>query len=201
MHSSTNQKVDDYLNTKGHELLQTLMDERYRGKYRDDLDGFVKELQFITKNYTGKGEPAVSDLPQGLDPSNLAHRALLAQRIASELQGDSATFDFEIQYQLKLKQNEFLNFQKRSQSDFVKPARSENLQFRQQVQTLEETTQILEKDNEWLLQAGDANQNTEDDRFDIAKYKELKRTIKARREAKEQILKQGFPEFKPYLRL
>jgi len=63
MHSSTNQKADDYLNTKGHELLQTLMDERYRGKYRDDLDGFVKELQYISKNYTGKGEPAVSDLP------------------------------------------------------------------------------------------------------------------------------------------
>ena len=127
------------------------MEERYRGKYRDDLDGFVKELQHIGNNYTGKGEPAVSDLPQGLDLSNLAHKALLAQRAASELQGDSATFDFEIQYQLKLKQNEFLNFQKRSEVDFVKPSRSENVQFRAQIQTLEETTQILEKDNEWLL--------------------------------------------------
>lgn len=189
------------MNTKGHELLQTLMEERYHGKYRNDLDGFVKELQYIGKNYTGKGEPAVSDLPLGLDPSNLAHKALLAQRAASELQGDSATFDFEIQYQLKLKQNEFLNFQKRSEADFVKPTRSENVQFRAQVQTLEETTQLLEKDNEWLLQAGDVNQDTEDDRFDLQKYKKLKRTIKARKEAKEQILKQGFPEFKPYLRL
>lgn len=185
MNSKNNEKPADYLNIKGYELFQTLMEERYHGKYKDDLDGFVRELQHIKKHYTGKGEPAVSDLPRGLDPSNLAHKALLAQRAASELEGDSATFDFEIQYQLKLKQNEFLNFQKRSEADFVKPTRSENLQFREQVQTLEETTQLLEKDNEWLLQAGDANQNTDDDRFDLQKYKELKRTIKARREAKE----------------
>ena len=64
------------------------MEERYQGKYKDDLDGFVKELQYIGKNYTGKGEPAVSDLPAGLDPSNLANKALLVQRVASELQGD-----------------------------------------------------------------------------------------------------------------
>ena len=72
--------------------------------------------------------------------------------------------------------------------------------YREQVTTLEETTQILERDNEWLLNAGDNNVNQDDEKFDVEAYKELKRTIKEKRALKEKILHQGFPEFKPYLR-
>lgn len=35
--------------------------------------------------------------------------------------------------------------------------------------------------------------------FDKAAYAELKAEIKRRREAKERLLQQGFPELKPYI--
>ena len=78
---------------------------------------------------------------------------------------------------MKLKHNQKLNFEKRKESDFVKHGRSENVLYREQVTTLEETTRILEKDNEWLLNAGDTNSNNDDDKFDLEAYKELKRSI------------------------
>ena len=33
---------------------------------------------------------------------------------------------------------------------------SENVMYRQQVETIDDTIRILEKDNEWLLNAGDS---------------------------------------------
>lgn len=53
--------------------------------------------------------------------------------------------------------NKKLYHEKRKESDFVKPTRSEHDLYREQVTSLEETTKILEKDNEWLLNAGDNN--------------------------------------------
>ena len=118
-----------------------------------------------------------------------------------QLEQDQELFSREIAQQLKLKRNQKLYHEKRNESDFVKHGRSENIMYREQVTTLEETTQILERDNEWLLNAGDNNVNQDDEKFDVEAYKELKRTIKEKRALKEKILHQGFPEFKPYLRL
>ena len=118
-----------------------------------------------------------------------------------QLENDQELFSREIAQQLKLKRNQKLYHEKRNESDFVKHGRSENIMYREQVTTLEETTQILERDNEWLLNAGDNNVNQDDEKFDVEAYKELKRTIKEKRALKEKILHQGVPEFKPYLRL
>jgi hypothetical protein len=82
--------------------------------------------------------------------------------------------------------------------DFVKPSRNENVLFRQQVDTLEDTVRILEKDNEWLLSAGDAGK---DQNVDMERYRQLKAEIKMKKEAKERIIASGFPEFKAYTRI
>jgi hypothetical protein len=37
----------------------------------------------------------------------------------------------------------------------VKPARSENLLYREQATSLQNTMDLIERDNEWLLNAGD----------------------------------------------
>ena len=46
--------------------------------------------------------------------------------------------------------------------------------FRNQVSTLEEIVRILEKDNEWILETGNLNENTTDDKFDKEKFQLLK---------------------------
>ena len=96
-----------------------------------------------------------------------------------------------------------LNFTKREDSDFIKFGRSETAVFRDQVTTLQDSMEILEKDNEWLLNAGQVLERGEepDGYFDQKKYTALKQEIKRKREAKERVIQQGFPEFKPYLRL
>ena len=69
--------------------------------------------------------------------------------------------------------------------------------------TLQDSMEILEKDNEWLLNAGASVERGEevDGYFDQKAFKELKAEIKRKREAKERVIQQGFPELKPYLRL
>jgi len=49
---------------------------------------------------------------------------------------------------------------------------------------------ILERDNEWLLKAGGKIEKGEevDGYFDEKAYKELKATIKRKREAKEKVI-------------
>ena len=118
-----------------------------------------------------------------------------------EIEDDHELFSHEIHQQLRMIKNKKLYHEKRKESDFVKHGRSENILYREQVTSLEETTNILEKDNQWLLNAGDNNLNQEDKRFDLEKYQELKRSIKESKALKEKVLHQGFPEFKPYLRL
>jgi len=47
-----------------------------------------------------------------------------------------------------------LYYEKRKKSDYLKPSDSENVMFRNQVANIDETVRILEKDNEWMLNAG-----------------------------------------------
>jgi len=54
-----------------------------------------------------------------------------------------------------------------SEKDFVRAAKSENLMYRDQVQTLSDTVSILERDNEWLLnQSGQNKSGDNDESFD-----------------------------------
>lgn len=63
-------------------------------------------------------------------------------------------FAAEIQTQMKLKMMEKLNYTKREESDFTKPMVSENLMYRNQLSSIDDTIEILERDNEWQLNAG-----------------------------------------------
>ena len=115
-------------------------------------------------------------------------------------------FDEDISMQLKLRINDKLLFEKKDQQDFVKFSGSETSVYRDQVGSYAETVRILERDNEWLLDAGDnfekqAKKQDQETNFDKEKYSALKKEIKMKREAKERLLQQGFPEFKSYLRL
>jgi hypothetical protein len=76
-----------------------------------------------------------------------------------EIEDDHELFSHEIHQQLRMIKNKKLYHEKRKESDFVKHGRSENILYREQVTSLEETTNILEKDNQWLINAGDNNLN------------------------------------------
>lgn len=53
-----------------------------------------------------------------------------------------------------MKINDKTMYSKLQKSDFVKPSMPENVMFRNQVENLDDTVRILEKDNEWLLNVG-----------------------------------------------
>lgn len=124
----------------------------------------------------------------------------LADFAVQELRRDQKRLDRELSQQLKMKMQRKLHGEKRQMKDFVKPARSENLLYRQQVHTLEDTVHVIERDNEWLLKAGDADQLADEQSFNVKEYQRVKQEIKLRKQAKERIVAQGFPEFQAYSR-
>jgi len=76
-----------------------------------------------------------------------------------------------------LKMKDKRNFEKREQSDYVKPAISENLMYRNQLSSIEESLEILEKDNEWQLNAGNNFESLAQEdkaKFDKEKYQQVK---------------------------
>jgi len=79
--------------------------------------------------------------------------------------------------------------------------------FRSQVANIDETVAILEKDNEWLLKAGQTVESGQGlpagdgEKFSKKEYQALKEQIKQRKVTKQRILAQGFPELKAYTRL
>lgn len=46
-----------------------------------------------------------------------------------------------------------------------------------------------------------SEEKQQEEDFDRSAYENLRAEIKQRRDAKESILRQGYPEFKPYMRL
>ncbi len=96
---------------------------------------------------------------------------------------------------MRIKEHLFLK--ERKSTDFVKGRRSEQSLYAAQVDAFTRGTQILEKDNHDLLSKGDK----EEKGFDKEAYLQLKAEIKRRKEAKERLLQQGFPELKPYVHI
>lgn len=88
------------------------------------------------------------------NPMTRVGAAQQADAAYADAQRESKIFDAEISYQLKMKIQDKLYFEKRENSDYLKPSRSENVMFRSQVANIDETVALLEKDNEWLLNAG-----------------------------------------------
>jgi len=171
---------EDYLNAKGYQLLKTLMNQRLFGKYKNDLDGFIAQVQMVKQHCVGVGPPATSHSGSfnNADPLTAEGQHLLEQAAMREILEDQDVFAKDIAYQLRLKTSKKLHHTALKRSDLLKPARSEGGVFRDQVETLEETTKILEKDNERLLNAGDKKVNQDDSRFDFEAYKELKQKIR-----------------------
>lgn len=62
--------ASEYLNQKGYELAKGLMRQRFFGKYKNDLDGFMDQLKLVKKNHTGKGTPAMAEGVGNYDPLN-----------------------------------------------------------------------------------------------------------------------------------
>lgn len=180
----------DYLNVKGYQLLKSLINQRLFGKYKNDLDGFIAQLQMIKKHCVGIGAPALArGSLGGADPFTKEGQDLLRRAAMDELLEDQDTFAREIAYQIKCKRNDKLNHSALKKSDFLKPAKSENIVFRDQIETLEETNKILENDNKWLLESGNQKTNQNDERFDFEAYKQLKTQIRQNKAAKERVLR------------
>lgn len=183
------------------QAFQNLVRQRMFGKYKDDLEGFKSELRFL-KNKGASGNSTHSILDVNINTINGKAQAM--DHVIKMFQQEEDLFAAEIQTQLKLKMIEKRNFEKRDQSSYVKPAMSENLMYRNQLSSIDETLDILEKDNEWQLNAGNNFESlSQEDKaqFDKEKYQKIKESIKKRKEAKQRLIKQGFPETKSYLRL
>ena len=128
------------------------MTQRFHGKFKDDLDGFKDQLKLI-KTLKG-GSPAVGS-PTG-NPFTVEGRALNRSQADAELLKDQRLFEYEIGMQIALKMKDKTNFSELDHSDFIKFGRSETSVFSDQINTLQDSMEILEKDNEMLLNAGAA---------------------------------------------
>lgn len=194
MLTSTDQS---YVTQNQKKQLDSLMRQRYFGNLKSDKEGFAEQLKLILSNQADDSEPALFGSPANSTPfTPEGHQA--AQNLAySELMVDMNQIQEELQFQLMLKVNHKLNSQKLEKKDLVSPVRSETTMFRNQVENLEDSLKIIYRENKDLAKAGEE----EDPNLDIARYREFKAEIKRRRETKERILEQGFPELKAYRRM
>lgn len=160
---------EDPVDVNKADLVDQLLEERLYGKYSTDLDGFMVQYRNIKKMKTTSQPKAVSGA-LAADVFTEEGKRQLADLAVDELRRDQRRLDLELAYQLKMKIQQKTHGEKRELKDFVKPARSENLLYRQQVNSLEDTIHIIEKDNEWLLKAGEADQLNEDARFNVEEY-------------------------------
>ena len=176
-----------------------MITQRFHGKFKDDLDGFKDQLKLIKSL---KGGPLAYGSGAG-SAFTAEGRASARSSAQDDLLRDQKIFEYEIGLQISLKMKDKKNFTELENSDFIKFGRSETSVFRDQVTTLQDSMDIIEKDNEWLLNAGASVEKGEevDGYFDQKAFKALKAEIKRKREAKERVIQQGFPELKPYLRL
>lgn len=114
-------------------------------------------------------------------------------KVFAQLNEERELITYELAEQLSLRMKEHLYMKERKESDFVKPRRSEQSLFASQVQSNDNAIKIFEK------QAASRQARENEQGFDREAYNELKAEIKRRREAKERLLHQGFPELKSYI--
>lgn len=176
-----------------------MVSERYFGKFKDDHAGFVQECRTLKmKAATGKKGGVQLDLTELL-ASPFSGDGVRAMRDAAHdaLLAEKDVIDREISEQLELRMRDKLHFSKLEKSDFVRASRSESALFTSQVGALEASTQIMERESDWLLQnAGEGKQFAENDDFNRDKFNAMKAEIRRRKEAKQRILQQGFADTK-----
>jgi len=191
-----------YLDGVDGQAMHALMEERFSGRFQDDLPGFIEQCKLLKQAAKKSSAKKGSSMARGaLNEFSLLESRAAADAAFHELLKDKGRFDAEVQEQIALKIRDKQQFGKLTEQDLVKPARSENLMYRDQVQTLGDTIDILEKDNEWLLKHSGQDKPSASAGFDQEKFNQIKKEIKLRKEAKQRILHQGFPEFKPYIRM
>ena len=149
------------------------------GRFKEDVEGFAKAVLELNERATFDETKKMSPLWASRDNSEVLEEIIEEREmIAKELNQQMAA---------KIKEHFFLK--ERKPSDFVRPKRSEVLLFGKQVQGQETRIRELEGKLE----------EKEEEKMDKEAYKRIKDEIKRRKEAKERLLQQGFPELKPYV--
>lgn len=164
-----------------------LWKERTQGRYKTDREGFTKAFLSLSENATyDKSKPISGSVAQQQEHS---------EKILREMTEERALMAQELSEQLALRVKEHMFLKERKNSDFVRRRRSEANIFESQVQSQENAARTLE---DKLVQMEDQKKQNEEAGFDKQAYHMLKAEIKKRREAKERLLQQGFPQLKPY---
>lgn len=108
---------------------------------------------------------------------------------------DRELMTYELAEQLSLRVKEHLFLKERKETDFVRQRRSELNIFESQQQSNENRAQTLES----MAAQIESDRQKDESKFDKEAYQQIKTEIKKRRDAKERLLKQGFPELKSYV--
>lgn len=179
-----------HLDGKSKDLVQGLLKKRVTGIYKDNVEGFVDEFMELSEKLT-------YDESRPITPTEFLHSKIddtTKNAIYDELYEDRFLMAEELTEQLSLKIKEHLYLKKRKASDFVKPRQSELDIFRSQVVSHQNTIEHMEEEYNKVF----GKEPEKKEGFDRETFHRLKAEIKLRREAKERLLEQGLPEFKPY---
>lgn len=170
------------------DAIASLWKERTQGRFKNDRDGF-------TKAFLGLSENAVYDKTRELPNAGLFNEEVNMDKIYQELNEERELMTYEFADQISLRVKEHLFMKERKATDFVRPRRSELSIFANQVQSQENSARTLEEQVAQIVK----QKKDKEEGFDKEAYQALKAEIKQRREAKERLLQQGFPELKPYI--
>lgn len=103
----------------------------------------------------------------------------------------------ELTEQLTMRIREHIFLKERKLTDFARARRSEQSIFERQVSSHENRARTLEEQAAQIVQG----KKEQEEGFDKEAYQAIKAEIKKRREAKERLLQQGFPELKSYVNI
>ena len=167
------------------------MQERVIGAYRDDEETFRNELKelfgsedFVSKNAREQHNPLLD-----LDLSKVENKSTV-----DLIFQDRDRFRMEQHDQMRRKVIKYESQTKRSSGDFIMPKANEQDSLRKQQYVNDANIEYLEEKE----REKESNQDKDD--FDKEAYYKLKEELSQRKHAKEQLLSQGLPQFKAYMR-
>ncbi len=117
------------------------------------------------------------------------------ERVYNEIIEERHLMTAELSEQLSMRIREHLFLKERKHTDFARARRSEQGIFERQVGNQEIRARNLEQQAAQIVQG----KKEQEEGFDKEAYQAIKAEIKKRREAKERLLQQGFPELKSYV--
>mmetsp|Transcript_24320 Transcript_24320/g.37599 ORF Transcript_24320/g.37599 Transcript_24320/m.37599 type:complete len:141 (+) Transcript_24320:5569-5991(+) len=133
--------------------MKDLLHLRFFGHYQKDLPGFISKLEEIK---SAKSASPAMGMTAGtpFNPSSAEGASTLMDSMMGEIMAEKSIMERDIALQMKMKENSFLKMRKLDEKDLVKPRKSENLMFRDQLETIDDTIEILKRDNKYLLNEG-----------------------------------------------